>query len=166
LTRLSIRDASEGDLAAIFAIYNEAILSSTATWDLEQVAALEQLAWLREHQAPYAAVVAGEGDAIYGWGSLSRYRAKEGYRFSVEDTIYVRPDRLRQGVGRALLSHLVDRARAGGFRTVLAKISAENEASIKLHKAMGFFEAGREQQVGFKFGRWLDLVTMQLLLDD
>ena len=166
MSRISIRDADDADLAAIFAIYNEAVENSTATWDLGQVAGLEQLAWLREHQAPYAAIVAVDGGTVCGWGSLSRYRPKEGYRFSAEDTVYVRLDRLRQGIGRELLSHLIDRARAGGFHTILAKISAENDASIKRHEAMGFFEAGRELQVGFKFGRWLDLVTLQLLLDD
>lgn len=161
-----IRDATEADLQAIFAIYNDAVLNSTATWELAEVGPAEQKLWLQRHQHPYCATVAVEGDEVIGWGSLSPYRPREGYRFSVEDTVYVRQDRARNGVGRALVLDLIERARRGGFRAVLAKISADNEASIALHARLGFFEAGRELEVGRKFDRWLDLVTMQLLLHD
>jgi len=162
----TIRDARESDLGPIFGIYNDAVLHSTATWETVEVPPAEQRRWLAEHQAPYAAVVAVEGDEVLGWASLSRYRPREGYRFSVEDTVYVRDNQARRGIGRALVLELIERARTGGFRAVLAKISADNEASIALHASLGFFEAGRELQVGYKFGRWLDLVTMQLLLTD
>lgn len=162
----SIREATEADLPAIFAIYNDAVLNSTATWATSEVLPAEQLAWLDEHQHPYAALVACDGDEVLGWASLSQYRPRMGYRFSVEDTVYIHPDHARRGIGRALLLEIIDRARAGGFRAMLGKISADNEASIALHAALGFFEAGRERQVGYKFDRWLDLVTMQLLLTD
>ncbi len=162
----TIRRATEADLAAIFAIYNDAVLNSTATWELAEVTADAQAAWLAEHQPPYCAVVACEGDEVVGWASLSRYRPREGYRFCVESTVYIRTDRHRLGLGRVLVSEMIESARAGDFRTVLAKISGDNEASIALHAALGFVEAGREREVGFKFGRWLDLVTMQLMLRD
>jgi L-amino acid N-acyltransferase len=161
-----IRDATEADLPAIFAIYNDAVLHSTATWELTEVLPAEQLKWLDEHQPPYAALVACEGKDVAGWASLSQYRPREGYRFSVEGTVYIRSDRHRNGLGRALLLELIERARAGGFRTILGKISADNEASIALHAALGYTEVGREVEVGFKFDRWLDLVTMQLILRD
>ncbi len=164
---VTIREATETDLPGIFAIYNDAILHGTATWALTEVPWPEQVAWLAEHQSPYAAIVAvDEAGDVLGWASLSAYRPKLGYRFSVEDTVYIRADRQRLGVGRALLMETIDRARAAGFRTILAKISADNEASIALHAALGFGEAGREREVGFKFDRWLDLVTMQLMLTD
>jgi phosphinothricin acetyltransferase len=162
----TVRDATDADLDAIFAIYNDAVLNSTATWELAEVPPEAQLAWLDAHRPPYAAVVACDGDEVIGWASLSQYRAREGYRFSVESTVYIRTTHHRQGLGRLLVSAMVERARAGGFRTVLGKISGDNEASIALHAALGFVEVGREREVGFKFGRWLDLVTMQLLLDD
>lgn len=162
----TLRDATEADLPAIFAIYNDAVRNSTATWELTEVDEAGQRAWLAEHRAPYAAVVACQDGEVVGWASLSRYRPREGYRFSVETTVYVRSDRHRLGLGRLLVGEMIERARAGGFRTILGKISADNEASIQLHAAMGFVEAGREREVGFKFGRWLDLVTMQLLIRD
>jgi phosphinothricin acetyltransferase len=163
----SIRDATEADLPAIFAIYNDAILNSTATWDLTEVLPAEQLLWLDEHQEPYCAIVAcDDNGTVCGWASLSRYRVKPGYRFSVEETVYIHTDHHRLGLGRLLVMEVVERARAGGFRTILAKISADNEASIALHAALGFVDAGRERQVGFKFGRWLDLATMQLMLTE
>jgi len=162
----TLREATESDLDAIFAIYNDAVLNSTATWALTEVPLEEQREWLAHHQAPYAAVVACEGDTVVGWASLSQYRPREGYRFSAESTVYIRTDHLRLGLGRVLVSEMIERARAAGFRTILGKISSDNEASIALHAALGFVEAGREREVGFKFGRWLDLVTMQLLLED
>jgi phosphinothricin acetyltransferase len=162
----SVREATEADLPAIFAIYNDAVLNSTATWATVEVLPAEQLTWLDEHQPPYAAVVACEGDEVVGWASLSQYRPREGYRYSAESTVYIRNDRHRLGLGRLLVTDIIERARAGGFRTILGKISADNEASIALHAALGFDEAGREREVGFKFGRWLDLVTMQLVLAD
>lgn len=162
----SIREATPADLAGIFAIYNDAVLNSTATWEMVEVDAAEQLVWLRDHSSPYAVIVAVDDDEVVGWGSLGQYRPREGYRFSVEDTVYIRSDRLRQGLGRVLLTELIERARIGGFHAILAKISGDNDASIALHEQLGFFVAGREPEVGFKFGRWLDLVTMQLLLGD
>jgi phosphinothricin acetyltransferase len=162
----SIRDATEADLPAIFAIYNDAVLNSTATWATVEVLPAEQLLWFDEHQEPYAAIVACEGEEVVGWASLSMYRPREGYRFSAETTVYIRSDRHRLGLGRLLVLEIIERARAAGFRTILGKISADNEGSIALHAALGFFEAGREREVGFKFGRWLDLVTMQLILTE
>jgi phosphinothricin acetyltransferase len=166
VTEIILRDATEADLPAIFAIYNDAVLRSTATWDLIEVGRSEQVEWLHEHRPPYSVIVAEAAGEVVGWGSLSRYRPRSGYRFAVEDTLYIRDDFQRRGIGRALLLDLLQRARDGGFRAVLAKISGDNEASIALHAACGFFEAGRELQVGYKFDRWLDLVTMQLLLND
>jgi L-amino acid N-acyltransferase YncA len=162
---IALRDATEADLAAVLAIYNGEVLTSTATWDLTPRTMAEQVAWFAAHQAPYCAIVAVEGDEVIGWGSLSRYHPRPGYRFTVEDTVYVRPDRQRRGIGRIVLDNLLARSRAAGFHTVLGKISGDNLPSIELHRACGFVEAGRERELGFKFDRWLDVVTMQRLLD-
>jgi L-amino acid N-acyltransferase YncA len=161
-----IRDATEDDLKAILDIYNAEVMTGTATWDLEPRSWDEQLAWFAAHCAPYCAIVAVESDGLVaGWGSLSRFHPRPGYRFTVEDTVYVRPDRQRRGIGRALLMELVERGQAGGFRAMLGKISGDNTPSIELHRACGFFEAGRERELGYKFDRWLDVVTMELLVE-
>jgi phosphinothricin acetyltransferase len=162
----AIRNAGFDDLKAILDIYNHEVRTGTATWDTDERSWEAQLQWWEAHATPYCAIVAEEPNGtVVGWGSLSRFHPRAGYRFTVEDTVYVRPDRQRRGIGRALLAHLVQRAQSAGFRAVLGKISGDNDASIELHRACGFFEAGRERELGYKFGRWLDVVTMQLLID-
>ena len=162
----AIRDAIFDDLKAILDIYNHEVRTGTATWDTQERSWEAQLQWWEAHARPYCAIVAVEPDGtVVGWGSLSRFHPREGYRFTVEDTVYVRPDRQRRGIGRALLAHLVSRGQAAGFRAMLGKISGDNEASIELHRACGFFEAGRERELGYKFEQWRDLVTMQLLIE-
>lgn len=161
-----LRDATEADLSAIYDIYNREVRTGSATGDIEEVSSEEQRVWLQEHASPHCAIVAVENAEVVGWGSLSLYRSKPGYRFTTEDTIYARPDRLRRGAGRALLQELITGAKDAGFHVIVAKIADEKAASIALHTAFGFFEAGREREVGFEFDRWLDLTTMQLTLTD
>ena len=162
----STRDATADDLRAILDIYNAEVATGTATWDTEPRSWEAQLDWFAAHSAPYCAIVAVEDDGtVVGWGSLSRFHPRAGYRFTVEDTVYVRPDRQRRGIGRALLLELVARGQAAGFRAMLGKISGDNDASIELHRACGFFEAGHERELGYKFDEWRDLVTMQLLIE-
>ena len=162
----AIRDASFDDLKAMLDIYNAEVVSGTATWDTEPRSWEDQLQWWEAHATPYCAIVAVEPDGtVVGWGSLSRFHPRAGYRFTVEDTVYVRPDRQRRGIGKAILMTLVARGQANGFRAMLGKISGDNQASVELHRACGFFEAGRERELGYKFERWLDVVTMQLLLE-
>src|SRR5262249_18534230 len=110
--------------------------------------------------------VAVRGDEIVGFGSLGSFRTRIGYRFTVENTVYVRHDAHRSGVGRALLADLIARARAHGHRTIIAGISAEQAASVALHRAAGFTEVARIREVGFKFDQWLDVIFMQLMLVD
>ena len=164
MSQLLLRDATQADLTAIFDIYNREVRTGRATWDTEEIQPVDQLAWLQEHASPYCAIVALDEKEVVGWGSLSRYRAKPGYRFTVEDTLYVRPDRQRRGIGHALIEELVLRAKGAGFHVIVAKIADDNTASMALHAAFGFWQAGREREVGFKFNRWLDLTTMQLTL--
>jgi L-amino acid N-acyltransferase len=161
-----MRDATEADLPAILAIYNHEVLTGTATWDLTERTIEEQRDWFADHREPYCVLVAAADDEIVGWGSLSRYHPRPGYRFTAEDTVYVRPESQRLGIGRALLEALLARGRTAGFHTVLAKISGDNEASIAFHRACGFVEAGRERELGFKFDTWLDCVTLQIMLND
>jgi phosphinothricin acetyltransferase len=140
-------------------------MNGVATFDTVPRTLDEQLEWLHEHAHPYRAIVAEEGGEVVGWGSLSRYKTRPAYDLTVEDTVYVHQDHRRRGIGRLILQEMVSLGREQGFHVILGRITGENEASIELHRACGFFDAGREQEVGRKFDRWLDVVTMQLTLD-
>jgi len=161
----SIRVATVDDLPAIDAIYNHYVDQATCTWQYAPAPPAERRAWLDAHGAAHPITVAVDtGGAIVGWGSLSVYNKREGYRFTVENTVYVHPRHHRRGIGRALLADLVERARTLGHHSIVASISADQQASIGLHAAAGFIEVGRMRELGVKFGRWLDCVYMQKLL--
>ena len=109
--------------------------------------------------------MAAAGDEVAGWGTYGPFRPPSGYRHTVEQSIYVADGRRRAGIGTALGTELIARARAGGVHTIVAGCEGANTASIRLHERLGFVETGRLTEVGTKFGRWLDLVFLQLLLD-
>lgn len=159
---LTIRPAVPADAGAISAIYNHYVRTSTCTFQEEPETLAERLAWLERHRGGHVALVAEEADGgIAGWASLSPFHARSAYRFTVEDSVYLRDDCRGRGLGRLLLGRLMDAAHSGGFRNVIALICAEQEASIALHRRAGFREVGRMPQVGQKFGRWLDIVYLQ-----
>jgi phosphinothricin acetyltransferase len=160
------RLASHDDAEAIRVIYNREVLGSTVTFDLVARTTEDQLAWMDEHSGAHPAVVAvDDHDRVRGFGSLSPYRSRPAYRTTVEDSVYVDEHARGQGVGRGLLSELVGLAGTHGFHTVMARIVGGHEASIRLHEACGFGHVGLEREIGRKFGRWLDVVLMQLLID-
>jgi phosphinothricin acetyltransferase len=101
-----------------------------------------------------------------GFGALSPYKERAAYRTSVEDSVYVRRDRARLGIGRAILGHLLETAENGGFHAVMARITTLSEGSIALHESMGFSMVGVERQIGRKFNKWLDVALMQCLLHE
>ena len=102
---------------------------------------------------------------VVGWGSLSPYHPRSAYRRTVENSVYVRHDRHRQGIGAALLADLIDRAAALGHHAIIAGIDSEQTPSVAIHRRFGFEHVGHLRQVGFKFGRWLDVIYMQRMLD-
>jgi phosphinothricin acetyltransferase len=159
-----VRSAHRGDLEAINAIYNHYVLVSTCTYQYEPTTLEERVAWFEEREPAHPVTVALRAGEIVGWGSLSPFRARIGYRFTVENAVYVRHDLHRLGIGRRLLSDLVERGAAAGHRVIVAAISAEQEPSIALHRAAGFVEAGRLRQIAIKFDHWLDLVLVQRIL--
>jgi phosphinothricin acetyltransferase len=163
---MKYRLACPHDAEAIRAIYNREVLGSTVTFDMVARTAEEQLAWLDEHSGAHPAVVAvGDLDLVCGFGSLSPYRSRPAYRTTVEDSVYVDTDARGQGVGRGLLDELIRLAAVHGFHAVMARVVGGHQASIALHRACGFELVGVEREVGRKFGRWLDVVLMQRLLD-
>jgi phosphinothricin acetyltransferase len=157
-----IRDAVEGDLEQILAIYNDAVLTTTATYDYEPRSTEAQRAWFAAKQtAGYPVLVADQAGTIVGFASYGPFRAWAGYRHTIEHSVYVAADCRRQGLGRALLEPLISRARDAGFHIMIGGIDADNAASIRLHEALGFERTAHMREVGRKFDRWLDLVFMQ-----
>lgn len=161
---MEVRLARSDDAAGIGAIYNREVLEGTATFDLRPRTEEEQRTWLTDRSGAHAVVVAVDGDEVLGFGSLSPYRPRPAYRTTVEDSVYVDPVHQGRGVGRAVLSALVDTATDHGFHLVIGRIAGGNEASVRLHHACGFETVGVEREVGRKFSRWLDVVVVQRLL--
>ncbi len=161
-----LRPATLQDLPAINCIYNHYVQTSTATWQTEPETAEARLAWFRGRDLEKHPVKVLEmGGIIAAWGSLSPFGKREAFAPTVENSIYVHPDFQRRGFGRWLLNDQIQTASAAGHHVLIAAISAEQEASLTLHLAHGFTEAGRLREAGWKFGRWLDLVYLQCLLD-
>ena len=161
---MKVRLATLDDAEAIRAIYNPEVLESTVTFDLVPRTLEDQQRWLDEHSGAHPAVVAIDGESVVGFGSLSEYKPRPAYRTSVEDSVYVHRAYQGRGVGKVLLSSLLDLAVDHGFHAVFARIVGDHEASIALHAGLGFELVGREKEVGRKFGQWLDVVIMQKLL--
>ena len=168
MSPIVIRLASAADLPAINAIYNHYVPISTTTYHLEPIPLAEREQWFagREDIHPVTvAFLAEEPEGIVGWGSLHAFRGKVGYRFTVENSVYVHPERQRSGIGSAILVDQIERARSLGLRAIVAGIDSEQAASFALHAKHGFVEVGRFPQVGRKFDRWLDVIFMELLLE-
>jgi phosphinothricin acetyltransferase len=161
-----VRPATLADAEAIRSIYNVEVVDSTVTFDLVPRTLDEQHAWQRARAGALSVVVAEEEGQVVGFGSLSAYRDRPGYRTSVEDSVYVDRGARGRGVGDAVLARLVSDARAHGFHAVFARIVGGHHASIALHRKHGFRVVGTEREVGRKFGRWLDVVLMQRLLGE
>jgi phosphinothricin acetyltransferase len=157
-----IREAEETDLSGILAIYNDAVLTTTAIWNEAVVDLSNRHAWLNERrQQCYPVLVAIENNEVLGYASFGDFRAWQGYRYTVEHSVYVKPGHRRSGMGTALLASLIERARLLKKHVMIGGIEGSNEASLKLHARLGFRIVGRLEQVGTKFGRWLDLVFVQ-----
>ena len=166
MTGMSVRTAHVSDARAIAEIYNFEVENSTATFDLVPRSLDDQRDWISARSGAFAAIVAVNPDSqVVGFAALSTYRDRAGYRTTVEDSVYVHRDYHRQGVGRLLLSSLLDLARESGFHTVIARIDSQSTGSLELHQSLGFERVGVERQIGRKFGRWLDSVIMQHMLE-
>lgn len=162
---VTIRPATDTDLPGILAIHNEAVLSGTALWTTTPSTLADRRAVLSDRQVRgYPFLTADIDGVVAGYGSFGAFRPHEGYVRTVEHSLYIDPRFQRQGIATALLLALVEAARALGKHVMVGGIAADNAASLALHARHGFSETGRLPQVGFKFGRYLDLVFMQRLL--
>ena len=161
-----IRPAGDGDLPALLAVTNHAILTSTALFDYEPRTPGAQAEWLDAKRAEgWPVFVAEDEGKFLGFASFGPFRRWPAYQHSVEHSVYVAEDAQRQGIGRQLLEALIDEAKRRGLHTMIGGIEASNARSLALHAALGFAEAGRMREVGWKFDRWLDLVFVQKILE-
>ena len=159
---LLIRDVTEADAEAIAPIYGHHVLHGTASYDLEPPGIDFHRDKIRRILAAGWPFIVVEADGeVAAYAHVTQFRDRSAYRFTAEDSIYVHPEKMGRGLGKALLLALIDRSAAYGFRTVIAVIGGAEPRSIALHASCGFAEVGRLNGVGFKFGRWLDSVYMQ-----
>lgn len=160
-----VRPATLADLPAILAIYNDAVLNTTAIWNETPVDLDNRRAWFEGRMARNHPVLVAERDGeVIGYASYGDWRAFEGFRHTMEHSVYVRSDRKGRGTGGALMEALIAAATERGVHVLIGCIEAENAASIRLHDKLGFRLVGRFSEVGQKFGRWLDLACMELRL--
>jgi phosphinothricin acetyltransferase len=161
-----VRDAREDDLPAILAIHNHVVATSTAHYNFAPADLADRRALVLGRQsAGLPFLVAADGDAVAGYASFGPFRPQDGFGRTVEHMVYVAPEFQRRGVAALLLAALIARARALGLHVMLGALDAANEASIALHARMGFAKVGLMPQAGYKFGRYLDLLWMQIVLD-
>jgi phosphinothricin acetyltransferase len=160
----TIRDALLTDMPAVLDIYNDAVLNTTAIWNEHPVDLGNREAWFaaRKTQAYPILVVVDDAGQVLGYSSFGDWRPFEGFRHTVEHSVYVRADQRGNGLGPLLMTALIERARTCDKHMMVAAIESGNAASIHLHQKQGFITTGQMPQVGTKFGRWLDLTFMQL----
>lgn len=167
--RVQIHDATADHVAAIAAIYNDAVENTTAIWNDQIVDQDNRARWLVERtNAGFPVLVCSSPINEYevlGYATYSQWRPFDGYRHTVEHSVYVRSDQHGKGIGTVLMERLIERAQQSGVHVMVAGIDASNSASIALHEKLGFEIVGRMPQVGVKFGRWLDLAFLQRTLD-
>ena len=162
---MDIRDAREDDLPGLLAIYNDVIATSTAVYAEDPVTLENRRTWWQGRvEQGYPVLVAADATGVVGFASFGDFRAWPGYRFTVEHSVHVRADRRGTGVGSALMLPLITRGSALGKHVMIAGVDASNAGSLRFHERLGFEAVAHFREVGFKFGRWLDLVFLQRFL--
>lgn len=160
-----VREAVPADLPALLEIYNEAVANSTASWDYEPWTPVHHADWYAfKAENGFPILVADEDGDVLGYATYGEFSGKAGYSGTREHNVYLRIDARGRGIGRSLMESLIGQARSRGVHTLIGRLSADNDASLRLHAGLGFVEVGRLREVGRKFDRWLDLVYVQLML--
>ncbi|SEN71922.1 GNAT family N-acetyltransferase [Lihuaxuella thermophila] len=161
---VTVREAQLEDLPAILRIYNHAVLTSTATFDLEEQTLEQRKTWFSHYGGKYPLIVAEENGQVTGYCCLSPFRSKPAYEKTAEVSIYIDPDHFGKGIGTILMTEILKRAGELDYHVIIAGITGGNEASVRLHRKFGFQLAGIFKEVGFKFGEWQDVHFYQLIL--
>ena len=159
-----VRPAGADDLPRMLEIYNHEVRVSTATYATQPRTLHEQVEWFAHHGPAHPVLVAEEDGSVTGWASLSPWSDRPAYDRSVEVSVYVAEEHRGKGHGKLLLQALIDAGRSRGHHALLARISADNTVSIRLHERLGFAEVGLLKEVGHKFGRMLDVSILELLV--
>jgi L-amino acid N-acyltransferase len=163
---MTIRPAIEDDLVEILRIYNHAVEHTTAVFEYRPHTIEMRREWFRAKQAASLPVlVADEAGAVRGFATYGPFRAWPAYKYSVEHSVYVDPAVHRRGIGSSLVGAVLHEAHARGLHVVMAGITSDNGVSLRLHERLGFKEVAHIPEVGFKFGRWLDLKLLQIVFD-
>jgi phosphinothricin acetyltransferase len=160
-----IRLATQTDVPAITAIYNEAVLTTTATFDTEPKTVEERRRWFENHDERHPVIVALADGQVVGWSAISRWSERKAYEETGETSFYVRFDFRGRGIGRRLKEATIDEARRLGFHTLIARVAEGSDASLHLNESCGFIRVGTMREVGRKFGRLLDVHILQKMLD-
>lgn len=162
---VTIRPAREADLPTISEIYNHIILNTTAVYQYEaQSLEMREEWYAAKMKDGYPVFVAEEDRKVVGISSYGPFRAWAAYKYTVENSVYVAEGQRGKGIGKLLIQPLIDSAREKGLHAIVAGIDATNDSSVRLHQAFGFVEVAHFKEVGFKFGRWLDLKFLELVL--
>jgi L-amino acid N-acyltransferase YncA len=162
---VQIRSAVDADLPQMLDIYNEIIANTTAVFQYDLHTLEMRKEWFEQKKKEgFPVFVAEENDEVVGFSTIGAFRNWQAYKFSVENSIYVKADKRGKGIGKLLLQPLIDAAKEMGMHTIIAGIDASNETSIALHKQFGFVEVAYFKEVGYKFERWLDLKFLQLII--
>lgn len=162
-----IDNATEHDLPGIRDIYNHAVRHTTAIWNEHEVNLDNRRQWLNGRLATSFPVLVARDDQgeVIGYATYGPWRPHDGFRYSVEHSVYIHPRHQGKGLGKALMQALITCARRQELHVMVAAIESSNAASITLHRKLGFQISGQMPEVGYKFGRWLDLTFMQLLIN-
>ena len=160
-----IRSVELRDVDAITDIYNGYVTGGSATFETEPVGTAEMRSRIAGISARFPYLVCEEGRRVAGDCYAPAWKTKAAYRYTLETTVYLSPDYLGRGIGKRLMRELIEACRRNGYRALIACITAGNEASIALHTGLGFNQVSHFEQVGRKFGRWLDVVDYELLLN-
>jgi L-amino acid N-acyltransferase len=162
---ITIRHATENDLPAMLEIYNDIIINTTAVWQYDTHTLEMRQEWFKTKQEQgFPIFVAVEGGVIVGFSTYGTFRAWQGYKHTVENSVYVASNQRGKGIGKLLMPPLIESARQQGIHAIVAGIDAENEVSIKLHQQFGFVEVAHFKEVGYKFDKWMDLKFLELIV--
>jgi len=160
-----VRNAAINDLPAMLDIYNEIIANTTAVWDSDPHTIEMREQWFKTKQEQgFPVYVAEEDGKIVGFSSIGPFRVWTGYKYTVENSVYVAADSRGKGIGKLLMQPLIDAAKELKMHAIVAGIDAENEGSIELHKKFGFVEVAHFKEVGYKFDKWMDLKFLELIV--
>lgn len=160
---IKIREAIEDDLPAMLVIYNDIIINTTAVWHEEPHTLAMRQEWFNQRkQQGFPIFVASENTQILGFSTIGPFRPWHGYRYTVENSVYVATESRGKGIARLLMPPIIDAARELKLHAIVAGIEATNTISIALHNKFGFVEVAHFKEVGFKFGRWMDLKFLEL----